>query len=273
MPDAPTLLPGGLPRARGLARDYAFRRPDGALELVLAECAAEAASAPEAVSRALVAALAELAGEAPTRAAVDALCVADRQFLMRALDAHLGRRGTWFDATCSRCATSFDFHLDPIELPVKPAGSGFPLARVKLGRRRVSLRVPTGADQIRILREPPERRREALLRGLEVRAEGAGSALPAHLDAAHYARCDAALEAQAPELACQVMAPCPGCGHTNRVALDPYGALGYGPDGLLGEVHRLAWHYHWSEAEILALPGARRAHYLRLIDAARGMTQ
>ena len=45
------------------------------------------------------------------------------------------------------------------------------------------------------------------------------------------------------------------------------------PASLLADVHRLAWHYHWSEAEILALPRGRRAHYLALIDAARGMSQ
>ena len=56
------------------------------------------------------------------------------------------------------------------------------------------------------------------------------------------------------------------------MGIAPYGALARTPAGLLAEVHRLAWHYHWSEAEILALPRHRRQQYLRLIDAARGMT-
>jgi len=38
-------------------------------------------------------------------------------------------------------------------------------------------------------------------------------------------------------------------------------------------VHTLAWYYHWSEAEILALPRARRQLYLSRIDRARGMTR
>ncbi len=32
------------------------------------------------------------------------------------------------------------------------------------------------------------------------------------------------------------------------------------------EVHALAFHYHWAEQEILALPRSRRRRYLDLID-------
>jgi hypothetical protein len=42
---------------------------------------------------------------------------------------------------------------------------------------------------------------------------------------------------------------------------------------LYDEVHTLAWHYHWSEAEILALPRVRRQLYLSRVDRARGMTR
>jgi hypothetical protein len=265
-------LPGGFPGAHGRRRSYAFRRADGALEMALADAVEEADDTPDAVSRALLASLAELAGQPPTRAAVDALCVADRQFLMRALDTHLGHQGNWFDATCAQCAKPFDFRLDPTQLPVKPAGEDFPLAHINVDKQPLTLRVPTGGDQIRVLREPAESRREALLRALEVVDPKSGSALPAQLNRELYERCETALEAQAPELTCMVSAACPECGHTNAVGIDPYGALAHGPAGLLAEVHRLAWYYHWGEAEILALPRHRRQQYLRLIDAARGMT-
>ena len=228
---------------------------------------------PEAVSRALLASLEWLAGEPPTRAAVDALCVADRQFLMRALEAHLGHGSGWFEASCTQCAARFDFRIDLADLPHKPAGSGFPQAAVTLGRRRLRLRVPSGADQIRVLGEDPAARREALLRALEIPAADGCRRLPAQLREADFARCEGALEAVAPQLALEVAAACPECGHSNRVGLDPYGVLGHGAAGLLADVHRLAWHYHWSEGEILALPRGRRAHYLRLVDAARGMSQ
>ncbi|QDF96889.1 hypothetical protein CJ010_10270 [Azoarcus sp. DD4] len=269
----PGTLPGGLPAEGGLVRDYAFHPADGRLVLALAEVADMADSTPDAVSRALLAALSRLGDAAPTRDGVDALCVADRQFLMRALDVHLGHPGGWFDARCRHCAAGFDFHLDYADLPAKPAAPGFPYARVTIARRPLTLRVPTGADQIRILREPAEQRRDALLRRLEVRDPGAASALPTTLAEADIARCEAALEALLPEVVCEVAATCPECGAANAVGLDPYAVLGHSAAPLLTEVHRLAWHYHWSEAEILALPSGRRAHYLRLIDAARGMTQ
>jgi len=69
-----------------------------------------------------------------------------------------------------------------------------------------------------------------------------------------------------------VQAACPECGTARAVDLDPYGALRHRPDTLLLQVHRLAWHYHWSEAEILALPRPRRLRYLQLIDQARGLS-
>jgi hypothetical protein len=37
--------------------------------------------------------------------------------------------------------------------------------------------------------------------------------------------------------------------------------------GLLLEIDQLARAYHWSEADILAIPAARRRRYLALIDA------
>ncbi len=268
-----SLLPGGLPAQGRLRRDFAFRPADGRLELALAEAADAAASTPDAVSRALTASLATLAGAPASRERVDALCVADRQYLMRRLAALLGRGAGWYDAHCGCCGAGFDFRLDAAGLPAKPAGPGFPLARLRLGRRTLALRVPTGADQIAVLGLPSAARREALLRALELRAGGAPSALPQRLEARHFARCEAALEAEAPELACRVQADCPECGHTNQVDIDPYGILAHDPDRTLQDVHRLAWHYHWAEADILALPLARRARYLSLIDAARGMTQ
>ena len=36
--------------------------------------------------------------------------------------------------------------------------------------------------------------------------------------------------------------------------------------GIEREVHCLAWHYHWSEADILSLTRSRRRRYLDLID-------
>lgn len=40
-----------------------------------------------------------------------------------------------------------------------------------------------------------------------------------------------------------------------------------GVDQLFEEVHHLAYHYHWAEQEILAMPRPRRRRYLALLAA------
>ncbi len=64
---------------------------------------------------------------------------------------------------------------------------------------------------------------------------------------------------------------CPECGAANNVDLDPYRVLARSSDELLRQVHQIATHYHWGEAEILAMPRMRRQRYLDLIDRDRGM--
>ncbi len=265
-------LPGGLPTPQGVRRDYRFRPPDGRLQLRLAEIAEGADTMPRAVSQALEEGLAQLAGAAPTEALVDALCVADRQYLMRELWRLLGREAGWYDAACPQCSAPFDFYLDFADLPVKPAAEAYPHTRLEVGDQTLILRLPTGADQIRLLGLPPERRHGELLRSLVV-TPALGPSWPETLPAEALAQIEAALEALSPALVLEVAAPCPECGKVSAVGLNPYGALFEGVGDLLGEVHRIASHYHWGEAEILALPQERRGQYLRLIDAARGMAQ
>ena len=265
-------LPGGIATPQGLQRDYAFRPVDGRMELCLAEIADRANCMPRAVTLALAASLAQLAGAPPSEADIDALCIADRQFLMRELARILGREGGWFEAACRRCGTPFDFRLEYADLPVKPAGEGYPYAHLEVGSEVLTLRLPTGADQIRLLSVPPPQRPNDLLRALVVGA-AVEPPWPDDLVPESIEGIEAVLEAVAPALVLEVSATCPDCGEDNNVALNPYEALFRNAAGLLDEVHRLAWHYHWGEAEILALPRARREHYLRLIDAARGMVQ
>jgi hypothetical protein len=35
--------------------------------------------------------------------------------------------------------------------------------------------------------------------------------------------------------------------------------------GLFEEIHHLAYHYHWGEQEILAMPRSRRRQYLSIL--------
>jgi len=272
---APRLLPGGLVEHGTLARGYAFRRVDGTLELALADAAALAASTPQAVTLVLAGALVSLAGAAPQTQRVEALCVADRQVLMRELERHLGVLQRWFSATCSGCRARFDMQFDPSALPVKPAGASFPHALASWGGDEYRLRVPCGVDQAWLVSRGDTSGDAA--RALAARLVLAIDGVPVEsFDAQHLPdgwldAVDAALDEAAPIAATQVQANCPECGHGNTVALDPYGALARTDTELLDDVHSLASHYHWSEREILALPRERRHDYLRRIDAAHGL--
>ena len=66
-----------------------------------------------------------------------------------------------------------------------------------------------------------------------------------------------------------IVSACPQCGAWIEVELDPVEllvqSLATGEQRLLAEVHSLAFHYGWSEADILALPRPRRFAYLGLL--------
>jgi hypothetical protein len=65
------------------------------------------------------------------------------------------------------------------------------------------------------------------------------------------------------------VATCPQCGTWIELELDPVDllvrALAAGEERLLAEVHCIAFHYGWSEAEILALARPRRLANLGLL--------
>lgn len=71
----------------------------------------------------------------------------------------------------------------------------------------------------------------------------------------------------APSLA--VESRCPGCRAGLEVLVDPISLLQKelrgGAGRLFAEVHTLAFHYHWAEADILSLPRPRRWMYIELL--------
>ena len=247
-------------------RDWTFRPVSGALELALMAVVEEASNTPQAVTRALYLALDRLAGEVATPERVADLCVADRQFLMRELDRHLGCEGGWFQADCADCGARFDFHIDYAHLPVQEARESYPHARVDLDGRRLRFRLPTGADQEILANLPDAEARSWLLRQLALEPEALGTP-----NEAIIAGVEAALDAVSPGVVLRVQTVCPECGAGNLADLDPYHALSIHSDDLLMEVHQIAVHYHWSETEILNLPRRRRQRYLQIIDRAHGM--
>ncbi len=90
------------------------------------------------------------------------------------------------------------------------------------------------------------------------------------LPAPWLAAIETALEEADPLTGLEIHTTCPSCGAAVVLPLDLerecLTRLATEQPRLLDEVHRLALAYHWSEAEILAVPPARRRQYLQRID-------
>jgi hypothetical protein len=261
------LLPGGLLRGGDLRRRVRLREPDGMLELLIADSPRRVGSFHGAVGHVLSALVADIDGEALGYEAAQGLCVADRQFLMHRATSVLGMAHHWIATSCAACGIRFELEVNYDALPVGEAGRGFPFVTLDTEAGPLELRVPTGADEVVIgtVNDNVDAER-ALLRRCIVRG-----APPETLSPSDLARIDAALEDVSPWVVTELAGVCPTCGATHPVALDPYAVMRRSASQLYDEVHMLAWHYHWSEAEILALPRARRQLYLSRVDRARGL--
>lgn len=130
--------------------------------------------------------------------------------------------------------------------------------------RQARLRHPTGQDLQRWRAARPATREQAVRLMLDDLVLD-GAALPE--DEADLAQ---AVADSDPLVGFSVHAPCPACGTAQDVAVDLEGLvlarLAARQQALLHEVHQLASHYGWTEAQVLAVPPARRAAYRALIE-------
>jgi hypothetical protein len=179
-----------------------------------------------------------------------------------------GSRQLTFTARCAQasCGETFEFE---VPLHALPDGSGDdgPI-RVQLdAERSVTLRRPTGDDLRRWREAQPGSRAEALHAMLDTLViEGEVQ----QRDEGVLSRSIAAAD---PLVAFSVACRCPACGSASEVPIDleavALARLGAHQLALLREVHRFASHYGWTESEVLAVPSARRARYLGLIEDER----
>lgn len=266
-------LPGGLERAGIVHRTVTLEPLNGYLEQAIAEDLGAAANLPAGVSGVLGYALRSVGGDDATAQTAAALCVADRQFLMLRLAQMSEGDRLWLQGACTGCGSPFDIGLNRSELPIKPAGDTYPFASVQLDGLRVVLRVPNGEDQAAIAELSDADALQRLLERLVVSMEPAssGSALVAGLHGEDFERIESALEEVAPAVCVTVQTHCPECDKAQSVSLDPYRLNALDAKYLYREVHTVAFHYHWGEAEILSLPRDRRHRYLDYIDAERGL--
>ena len=255
-------LIGGIAVEGKLRRDVVLAPLTGAVEFLLAELGGSDLSHPQKVSVFLSNTVASIGGQ-PVQA--DALSVADRQHLVRQIGAVMGVDLVWLSGECTGCGETFEIPVQQAEMPVKPAGVGFPEQSVEIDGVRIMLRVPTGADQAAIAHCDPQEAAALLLDRLITVPEGVSLTKDQRADLEHR------IEDLSAEVALEVVTACPDCEKELRVYVDPYLALNEAGAGILDDIHVLARSYHWAQSEILALPRRLRQAYLTLIDRDRGM--
>lgn len=138
-------------------------------------------------------------------------------------------------------------------LPVGPPGSA----------REIRYRLPNGGDQEAVLGLDVVAARAALIARCVICDGGAA------LDDAARDEVEAAMERAAPQVDLDLDLACPSCQAAFTLPFDTTAfflqEVRSGSRALLREFHSLAFHYHWSEPDILALDRRRRRAYLGLL--------
>lgn len=270
-------LPRGLVDADGTRhRDALLLPPDGWLESALAELAVGPGSgpAPRVRHTVLAGGVDRIGGHvAPDAAAVATLTRGDTDQLALGLRRAVLGEQIALVLRCANpvCREQADVDLTVDDLLADDTGPEPEWFRVEIpGDEPVLLRAPTGADDqaVASVTGPPGGRTAALMARLlpDTTAQN-------WLDRPAPQR-NALLLALAELPAGPVrhlQVSCPSCGALMEATLDPLVVLARellaGGDRLLLETHCLAYHYGWSEAEILGLPRSRRWGYLGLLRA------
>lgn len=169
-------------------------------------------------------------------------------------------------ADCTQCGQRLAFTVDTRQL-LPPAhgddGDDDPAPReTEVAGLRV--RAPSLRDLAAVATHTNARQ---AARALLARCTLAGDV--AQIDDAALRQVEDALDTLDPQADLVLALHCVACGHAGEAQLDA-GALLWEEIEvrarvLLGEVHRLASAYGWSEAQILALSPARRASYLAMV--------
>lgn len=168
-------------------------------------------------------------------------------------------------ADCTQCGQRLAFTVDTRQmLPAHGDDNDDPAPReTEVAGLRV--RAPSLRDLAAVAAQTDARQ---AARALLARCTLAGDL--ALIDDAALRQVEDALEALDPQADLVLALQCVACGHAGGAQLDAGALLWEEIEAharvLLGEVHRLASAYGWSEAHILALSPARRASYLAMVS-------
>lgn len=173
---------------------------------------------------------------------------------------------------CPACGGELEIELTGSEIAaLQQEGVGGDEAVVVSG---VKVRRPTGSDQLAWLGQSFDSELDALRQMLSTLivgdAEQPSFAVGSVFEGEVLEKIGHAMDEQDPLVNFAVQVQCPDCGreHVCEIDLEEFALsrLRQAQFRLLGTVHRLARHYHWSEAEIFEVPYWRRDHYLSLVE-------
>lgn len=182
--------------------------------------------------------------------------------------------GDHFEAVCAcpGCGETMELNFAVTQLLAPEGASSAGEERhLSAAGWEIRFRTPSLADLAEAGRQPDaDSARAWLLERCVVRAEQAGAVLaPAQLPEPALTALGAAVQAADPQAITELSLTCPACQHAWNTLFDVGGFLWSELHAwalrLLREVHALATHYGWSEADILALSVPRRRHYLELL--------
>lgn len=278
-------LPGGYVDARGVRhREIELLPLSGHAEELLAR--RRGAPRPALVTAILSRCLVRVGSLAPvTLEVARALVVADRLYaLLKLREATFGPQVSamgicpWPD-----CGRSFNLSFTVDDIPVRIADDGGPLYHLRLsaeaaadGPCELRFRLPDGGDQERIWPLLAAGEEESATKLLVARCvQSLGVANPpdetalAALSALARAEIEQQMEQVGPAIDLLMEGACAECGREVRTPFDledfVLRELQVTSDTLYREVHYLAYHYHWSEREILQMSRPKRRRYIAIL--------
>jgi hypothetical protein len=195
------------------------------------------------------------------------MLVGDREYLILKLRqiSHGDKLHTIFPCQFAECGKDMEVSLSLKDIPVEErpvTGRGFTL---QVDGASLEFRLPNGEDQEELAPyvDHPACVRELLARCVlrmpdSIYLDEVGSLI------------EERMEQIAPQVELELDAVCPECGRSFSAMIDlPALVLeefAVERPRLRQEVHFLAWHYHWSESEILAMPRHKRRSYIELLQ-------
>ena len=263
----------GLPAGGRRHRVVELREPNGHDEAMLAAMAGEP---PSRQASALVQALILSAGDGgkPSLDDVRGLTVGDRERILFYTAARLLGPEIDLVAACPTCRELSEVEVrfaDLAALDVLPQAERVRLASVA-GDWSAEIRPATCGDVDLALAQETRPVRSLLLGCLLHLDDPHGNRVaPETLPAECEAALASALAASDPAAERSVAIECPACEAGFAAVADGFTIVRTGfaePDRFYETIYRMAHNYHWSEAEILALPLARRRHYLAIAEGA-----